>query len=68
MGDILSAVEWAVEKSCGYVETDVLRGALAKVLPPSGIVISASEDELRSKGELSCLMYKDIEIKSKEGI
>lgn len=68
MGDILSAVEWAVEKSCGYVEPDVLRGALERVLPHSGIVISASIDELKGNENLSSLMFKEIEIKSKEGI
>ena len=65
VGSIMDAVAREIVDSMPYVEENVLKGIIGKVLPKHGIIVEASRDELKDTDELGSWLYQDIEIKVK---
>ena len=67
IGSIADAVNREIMDSLPYVEENVLKAVVGKILPKHGIIVEAARDELKDTEELGTWLYHDIEIKSKEG-
>ena len=66
IGSIADAVSREIMNSLPYVEGNVLKAVVGKILPKHGIIVEAARDELKDTEELGTWLYHDIEIKSKE--
>lgn len=66
IGNIADAVSREIMDSLPYVEENVLKAVVGKILPKHGIIVSAARDELKDTEELGTWLFHDIEIKSKE--
>ena len=66
IGSIADAVSREIMDSLPYVEENVLKAVVGKILPKHGIIVEAARDELKDTEELGTWLYHDIEIKCKE--
>ena len=66
IGSIAEAVSREIMDSFPYVEENVLKAVVGKILPKHGIIVEAARDELKDNDELGNWLYNDIEIKTKE--
>ena len=66
IGSIADAVCGEIMNSFPYVEENVLKAVVGKILPKHGIIVEAARDELKDTEELGTWLFHDIEIKSKE--
>lgn len=66
IGSIADAVSREIMDSFPYVEENVLKAVVGKILPKHGIIVSAARDELKDNDELGTWLYHNIEIKSKD--
>ena len=65
-GSIADAVSREIMDTLPYVEENVMKAVVGKILPKHGIIVEAARDELKDMEELGTWLYHDIEIKSKE--
>lgn len=65
IGSIADAVSREIKGSIPYVEENVIKAIVGKILPKHGIIIEATRDELKNTEELGSWLYQDIEIKAK---
>lgn len=65
IGSIADAVSREIKESIPYVEENVLKEIVGKILPKHGVIIEATRDELKNDEELGSWLYQDIEIKAK---
>ena len=65
IGSIADTVSREIKESIPYVEENVLKAIVVKILPKHGVIIEATRDEMKNNEELGSWLYQDIEIKAK---